>query len=203
MSQTRKPAAAATANRLRENDRLSGAIAPHIKPPTEFVNAGSRDRKSRADAQGRGRVGNGVHCLVCSAALDPKRGSRRQRFCSNACRQSAFRSKKWGRRRKAITEIEMGGLKAQEKLALAGLTSDAARSFIEQLPGIDTLMPALSFAEIAGEAEPPIAEQLVSSNALRQRRFREKQAALRRNGEEALQAPSRNADEDADNEGRS
>jgi hypothetical protein len=58
-------------------------------------------------------------------------------------------------------------------------------------------MPRLSFAEIAGEAEPPVAEQLVSPNALRQRRFREKQA-LRRNGTEALQAPSRNADGDDD-----
>jgi hypothetical protein len=56
-------------------------------------------------------------------------------------------------------------------------------------------MPALSFAEIAGEAEPPVAEQLVSPNALRQRRFREKQAALR-NGGQALQAPSRNADDE-------
>jgi hypothetical protein len=35
-------------------------------------------------------------------------------------------------------------------------------------------MPALSFAEVSGEAEPPIAEQLISSNALRQRRFRER-----------------------------
>jgi hypothetical protein len=51
-----------------------------------------------AAAQGRGRAGNGVHCLVCSAPLDPKRGSRRQRYCSNACRQSAFRTKKWTRR---------------------------------------------------------------------------------------------------------
>ena len=40
-------------------------------------------------------------------------------------------------------------------------------------------MPALSYAEIAGEAEPPIAEQLVSPNALRQQRYRERQKALR------------------------
>ena len=90
--------------------------------------------------------------------------------------------------RKATTEIEMSCLQAQEKIALAGLTSGAARMFIERLPGIETLMPRLSFAEVAGEAEPPVAEQLVSSNALRQRRFREKQA-LHRNGPEALQAP--------------
>jgi hypothetical protein len=39
--------------------------------------------------------------------------------------------------------------------------------FIAALPSIETLMPFLCLAEIAGEAEPPIAEQLVSSNALR------------------------------------
>ena len=82
---------------------------------------------------------------------------------------------------KAIVNIELGCLKAQEQIALSGLTSTAARQFIEQLPGIETLMPALSFAEVAGEAEPPVAEQLINSNALRQRRYRERQA-LRRNG---------------------
>lgn len=94
---------------------------------------------------------------------------------------------------KAITAIEMSCLEAQTQIAVAGLTSDAARSFVEKLPSIQALMPALSFAEIAGEAEPPVAEQLVSPNALRQRRFREKQAALR-NGGQALQAPLHNAD---------
>jgi hypothetical protein len=68
---------------------------------------------------------------------------------------------------------------------------------LEGLPDVETLMPRLAFAEVAGEAEPPVAEQLVSSSALRQRRFREKQAASRRNVTEALQAPSRNADEES------
>jgi hypothetical protein len=71
---------------------------------------------------------------------------------------------------------------------LAGLTSDAAREFIEKLPGIETLMPRLSFADVAGEAEPPIAEQLVSPNALRQRRHRERQRAALENAHNALQA---------------
>ena len=39
-------------------------------------------------------------------------------------------------------------------------------------------MPALSYRELAGQAEPPIVEQLITPNALRQRRFREKQKAL-------------------------
>jgi hypothetical protein len=45
----------------------------------------------------------------------------------------------------------------------------------------------LSYAEVAGEADPPIAEQLVTPNALRQRRYRERQAAVR-NGQQALPA---------------
>jgi hypothetical protein len=53
---------------------------------------------------------------------------------------------------KARTQIELSCLDAQEKLALAGLTSDAARGFIEALPSITDLMPRLSFAEVAGEA---------------------------------------------------
>jgi hypothetical protein len=35
-------------------------------------------------------------------------------------------------------------------------------------------MPKLSFEEVAGKVEPPIAEQLTSPGALRQRRFRER-----------------------------
>jgi hypothetical protein len=81
---------------------------------------------------------------------------------------------------KAITDIEVNCLKAQEQIALSGLTSDAARGFIESLPSIEALMPALSYSEIAGEADPPVVEQLVSPNALRQQRYRQRQA-LRRN----------------------
>jgi hypothetical protein len=81
--------------------------------------------------------------------------------------------------RTAMVEIERASLEAQTQLALDGLTSDAARAFVERLPSVEKLMPALSLAEIAGEADPPIAEQLVSPNALRQRRFRERQKALR------------------------
>jgi hypothetical protein len=79
---------------------------------------------------------------------------------------------------KAIVEIEMASVKAATEIASAGLSSDAARAFVAALPTVESLMPALSYAAVAGEAEPPIAEQLVSSNALRQRRYRERQAAL-------------------------
>jgi hypothetical protein len=90
--------------------------------------------------------------------------------------------------RKAIVDIEQSCLEAQTQLAISGLTSDAARRFIEQLPSVEKLMPALSFGEVAGEADPPVAEQLVTSNALRQRRYRERQAL--RNAPEALRDES-------------
>lgn len=88
---------------------------------------------------------------------------------------------------KAQTQIELSCLEAQEKLAVAGLTSDAALGFIEALPSIVDLMPRLSFAEVAGESQPPIAERLLSSNALRQQRHRERQKALH-NATEPLRA---------------
>jgi hypothetical protein len=99
--------------------------------------------------------------------------------------------------RKAITEIQVSCLAAQEQIALAGLTSEAAKQFISRLPGIETLMPSLSFEEVAEKSDLPVAEQLVSPNTLRQRRFREKQRALQ-NGNAVTQ--DRNGD-DQDEEG--
>src|SRR5262249_28238096 len=80
--------------------------------------------------------------------------------------------------RKAITEIELSCLQAQEQIAVAGLSSEAAKQLFHELPAIETLMPCLSFDEIAGETEPPPAEQLITPNALRQRRWRARQALL-------------------------
>jgi hypothetical protein len=65
---------------------------------------------------------------------------------------------------KAKTQIELSCLDAQ---TVSGLTSEAARGFVEALPSVDDLMPRLSFAEVAGESQPPVAELLLSSNALR------------------------------------
>jgi hypothetical protein len=80
--------------------------------------------------------------------------------------------------RRAFVEIETSCLDAQTKLAIAGCTSDMARTFVESLPAVDTLMPRLSYAAIAGEADPPVVEQLLMPNALRQRRFRERRRPL-------------------------
>jgi hypothetical protein len=83
----------------------------------------------------------------------------------------------------------MSCLEAQTQIAVARLTSAPAKQSIEKLPSIETLMPVLSFAEVADEAESPAAEQLVSP--LQQRRHRERQAAFH-NGGQALQVASPN-----------
>lgn len=80
---------------------------------------------------------------------------------------------------KAVVAIETASVEAQTQVALAGLTSEAARAFVANLPAVDTLMPSLSYQEIAGESDTPIVEQMLTPNALRQRRFRERQKALR------------------------
>jgi hypothetical protein len=82
--------------------------------------------------------------------------------------------------REAVVKIQIASVEAQTQLALAGLTSDAARTFLNALPSIESLMPPLSFEAIAGPPdEPSVVEQLVTPNALRQRRRRERLKALR------------------------
>jgi hypothetical protein len=77
----------------------------------------------------------------------------------------------------ALVRIELDSVTAQT--ATAGLTSEASLVFLAKLKPVEELMPALSFDEIAGRERPPIAEQLISPNALRQRRYRDEQKALR------------------------
>ncbi len=98
--------------------------------------------------------------------------------------------------RKAIVEIEHASVEAQTELAVSGLDSEAARDFVQRLPSVASLMPQLSYQEIAGEANPPLIEQLVTPNALRQRRFREKQAL--RNADVTPDQALRNATDQAD-----
>jgi hypothetical protein len=103
--------------------------------------------------------------------------------------------------RKAIVEIEKASVEALTEIALAGLTSEAAQAFIKRLPTVESLMPALSYEELAGESDQPIVEQLLTPNALRQRRYRERQKALRDGGvtpQPALRYASDDEDEDDD-----
>ena len=83
-------------------------------------------------------------------------------------------------------------MEAQTQIAVAGLTSEAARAFLASLPCVESLMPALCYRELAGEADPPIVEQLITPNALRQRRFRERQKALH-NGNDGVTVTLDNA----------
>jgi len=88
---------------------------------------------------------------------------------------------------KAITAIERASVEAQTEIAVAGLSSDAAAAFIARLPTVESLMPQLTYEAVAGQSETPLVEQLLTPNALRQRRFRERQQALR-NGDVTLPA---------------
>jgi hypothetical protein len=63
-----------------------------FNPKTEI---GQGDRASKLVGL---HHGNRITCEKCGVALAPKRGSRRQRFCSDACKFKAFRSKKWAAR---------------------------------------------------------------------------------------------------------
>jgi hypothetical protein len=93
--------------------------------------------------------------------------------------------------KKAITDIHLASVEAQTKLAVAGLTSQAARNFIDTMPSVESLMPVLSFEAVAGKSDPPVAERLTSPGALRQRRYRERH----RNA----QVTSRNGEKTAEN----
>jgi hypothetical protein len=84
--------------------------------------------------------------------------------------------------RQAIVRIQQASVEAQTELAVAGLTTEAAREFVAKLPIVESLMPALSYRELAGDADPPVVERLITPNALRQRRYRERQKALRDGG---------------------
>jgi hypothetical protein len=70
---------------------------------------------------------------------------------------------------RALVQIETSSVDAQTKLALAGLTSDGAREFVESLPTVESLMPKLSYQALAGEAEVPLVEQLLTPSAFRHR----------------------------------
>jgi hypothetical protein len=59
-------------------------------------------RDSRAVRQRRlySRNGNALACTVCGKGIVPKPGSRRQKYCRDACKMRAARTKKWAERYK-------------------------------------------------------------------------------------------------------
>jgi hypothetical protein len=78
------------------NDR-AGAI-PNRTKGHGVPSVASVAKEARLRNERQGRAGNNIICATCGKRLSPKRGSRRMRFCGSACRQSAFRAKKWARR---------------------------------------------------------------------------------------------------------
>ena len=62
----------------------------------KVVGTGERDKRpsSRNDVNCQAlRNGNSATCLNCAGPITPKRGSRRQRFCCDRCRDEARRSR--------------------------------------------------------------------------------------------------------------
>lgn len=67
----------------------------------------------------------------------------------------------------AVVKIEVASVDAQSQIAMAGLTSEGARAFFDQLPRVESLMERLSFDELSGRAKPPLASQLTANPAAR------------------------------------
>ncbi|MBP7002282.1 hypothetical protein [Amaricoccus sp.] len=81
--------------------------------------------------------------------------------------------------RAAILAVETSTVEALTRIAVDALESEAARAFIAALPTVEAMMEPLSYEAIAGPADPPVVEQLVSPGALRQQRHRDRVKALR------------------------
>jgi hypothetical protein len=58
----------------------------------------TRDSRAVRQRYLHSRNGNALACAACGKAIVPKRGSRRQKYCTGACKFKAFRSKKWANR---------------------------------------------------------------------------------------------------------
>jgi hypothetical protein len=89
----------------------------------------------------------------------------------------------------ALVEIGKITVEGQTAIAASGLTTEAAQAFFNRLPPVEALMPQLTYEEIAGEAKPTVVEQLLSPNALRQRRYRERHRDGLRNAADDEGAP--------------
>jgi hypothetical protein len=81
-----KPGAAAAAHGLRGIDLAGRQINPTNNADVIGAQAGPR-----------GRAGNLARCANCGAALAPRRGSRRQKFCGGRCRDAARRARNHAR----------------------------------------------------------------------------------------------------------
>ena len=108
----------------------------------------------------QGRAGNDISCATCGKRLCPKRGSRRMRFCGVACRQSAFREKKWASRYKgpdplrsvqnnAIASIAYGGHFRHRASGICGPRRAVSRELFAGLTWCAVVSPDGVRAEVA------------------------------------------------------
>jgi hypothetical protein len=72
------------------------------------------------------RAGNDLTCANCGQRLCRKRGGRRVRFCSGACRQSAYRARKWASRYEAPDPLQNVGKNDARSMGWAGHFADRA-----------------------------------------------------------------------------
>jgi hypothetical protein len=84
MGTNQNPGAEGSA-RGAEVDQLCKTVNP--------ANTRSPGRLQIHAAAPRGRAGNLARCAACGAALAPRRGSRRQKFCCYGCRDEARRAR--------------------------------------------------------------------------------------------------------------
>jgi hypothetical protein len=58
----------------------------------------TRDSRTVRQRYLHSRNGNALTCTACGKAIVPKPGSRRQKYCTGACKMKAVRAKKWAER---------------------------------------------------------------------------------------------------------
>lgn len=67
----------------------------------------------------------------------------------------------------AVVRIEQASVDGQTQLALAGMTSEAARAFVQGLPQVEALMSRFSVSDLIQSAKPPPSSQLIANPAVR------------------------------------
>ena len=65
----------------------------------------TRDSRAVRQRSLHSRNGNALACAACGKAIVPKRGSRRQKYCRDACKMKAVRAKKWAERYKTLDPL--------------------------------------------------------------------------------------------------
>ena len=113
LSSMKTSIASRRAAQARPKPRIPG---PCGHPNSVVITDGARTAPDTAQR----RAGNDQSCANCGKRLYPKRGSRRMRFCSVACRQSALRARKWASRYEGREPLRSTQNKAIASMACNG-----------------------------------------------------------------------------------